>query len=69
MVVVAVKSTLCFAKGVLLILSLGFLTAYKIIVVLSGKVEVGNPNSDWYEATCRMYWTDYYGFYNLPSFL
>lgn len=35
--ILAVKSTLYFAKG--FFSSLGFLTAYKITVVLSGKVE------------------------------
>lgn len=56
----AVRSTLHFAKKSLYIES--WLTAWEIIVVLSGKVEVKNSNSDCYEAICRMYWTGYYGF-------
>lgn len=53
-------STLHFAKKSLYIES--WLTAWEIIVVLGGKVEVKNSNSDCYEAICRMYWTGYYGF-------
>lgn len=63
----AVASTLHLAKKSLDMKS--WLAAWETTVVLSGKVEVTNSNSECYEAICRMYWTDYYGFLNRPSFL
>lgn len=56
----AVMGTLRFAKKSLYVES--WLAAWEIIVVLSGKVEVKNSNSDCYETICRVYWTGYYGF-------
>lgn len=67
------KSVLHSAKGASDLFSLGtwhchFPIGFKIHCSSLWKVEVGNSNSYWDEAMCRMNWTGYYGFYDLPFF-